>query len=202
MMLLAIDRESARSSVLTSAAPRTGIAISHETRARCRLVQDQGSGGGARSGGRQRVDLITVAHGAEGIAVSPDGSALLSARTGRAWCTPSIRARWRATTIEIEGAPGTADQLRRVRVSPDGRYLCVFARRQLRRGLRRRVARPDRRLPDAEGADGLRLCRRRRARLSVLPRRRGDARIRRSQRGASRGGFTTAAGLRVRIVTY
>ena len=28
-------------------------------------------------------------------------------------------------TLEIEGAPGTVNQLRRVRVSPDGRYVCV-----------------------------------------------------------------------------
>jgi DNA-binding beta-propeller fold protein YncE len=75
---------------------------------------------------RRRVDLITIPHGAEGIAVSPDGWALFVCAHGKgvvhAFDTRTLA---RHQTFDIEGAPGTANQLRRVRVSPDGRYLCV-----------------------------------------------------------------------------
>jgi DNA-binding beta-propeller fold protein YncE len=75
---------------------------------------------------RRRVALITVPHGAEGIAVSPDGWALFvcAHRKGvmHAFDTRTLA---RHQTFDIEGAPGTANQLRRVRVSPDGRFLCV-----------------------------------------------------------------------------
>jgi DNA-binding beta-propeller fold protein YncE len=69
---------------------------------------------------------IAIPHGAEGIAVSPDGATLF------------VCAHWKGEvhvfdthshalrrTIAIDGAPGEANQLRRVRVSPDGRYVCA-----------------------------------------------------------------------------
>lgn len=75
---------------------------------------------------RKVTGTIAIPHGAEGIAVTPDGEMLL------------VCAHWKgvfheidATTnkyrraITIEGAPGEANQLRRVRVSPDGAYICV-----------------------------------------------------------------------------
>lgn len=72
------------------------------------------------------IDLITIPHGAEGIAVSPDGETLFvcAHRKGvvRAFDT---RTHALHRTLAIDGAPGTANQLRRVRMSPDGRYLCV-----------------------------------------------------------------------------
>jgi DNA-binding beta-propeller fold protein YncE len=69
---------------------------------------------------------IPIPHGAEGIAVSPDGETLF------------VCAHWKGVvhvfdtfthqhrrTLDIAGAPGEANQLRRVRVSPDGRYVCT-----------------------------------------------------------------------------
>jgi DNA-binding beta-propeller fold protein YncE len=69
---------------------------------------------------------IPIPHGAEGIAVSPDGETLF------------VCAHWMGVlhvfdtftlahrqTVAIAGAPGEANQLRRVRVSPDGRYVCA-----------------------------------------------------------------------------
>lgn len=69
---------------------------------------------------------IPIPHGAEGIAVSPDGETLF------------VCAHWKGVvhvfdtfthqhrcTLDIAGAPGEANQLRRVRVSPDGRYVCA-----------------------------------------------------------------------------
>ena len=49
-----------------------------------------------------------------------------SARTGRAWCMSfDTRTHELRHTLAIDGAPGEANQLRRVRVSPDGRYVCA-----------------------------------------------------------------------------
>jgi DNA-binding beta-propeller fold protein YncE len=69
---------------------------------------------------------IAIPHGAEGIAVSPDGETLF------------VCAHWKGVvhvfdtytqqhrcTLDIAGARGEANQLRRVRVSPDGRYVCA-----------------------------------------------------------------------------
>jgi DNA-binding beta-propeller fold protein YncE len=75
---------------------------------------------------RKVLGTIAIPHGAEGIAVTPDGGTLL------------VCAHWKGVVheidtashayrraIAIEGAPGELNQLRRVRVSPDGAYVCV-----------------------------------------------------------------------------
>jgi len=72
------------------------------------------------------IGTIPIPHGAEGIAVSPDGETLF------------VCAHWKGVlhvfdtftlahrqTVAIAGAPGETNQLRRVRASPDGRYVCV-----------------------------------------------------------------------------
>lgn len=75
---------------------------------------------------RKRIDLITIPHGAEGIAVSPDGWALFVCAHGRGEVHAfDTRTHALHQTLRIDGAPGEANQLRRVRVSPDGRYVCV-----------------------------------------------------------------------------
>jgi DNA-binding beta-propeller fold protein YncE len=75
---------------------------------------------------RKRIDLITIPHGAEGLAVSPDGWALyVSAHAKGVLHAFDTRTHALHHTVRIEGAPGEANQLRRVRVSPDGRYVCV-----------------------------------------------------------------------------
>ena len=75
---------------------------------------------------RKVIDLITIPEGAEGIAVSPDGWALFVC-AHRKGVVHAFDTRTHALhrTLAIDGAPGTANQLRRVRVSPDGRYVCV-----------------------------------------------------------------------------
>jgi DNA-binding beta-propeller fold protein YncE len=75
---------------------------------------------------RKRIDLITIPHGAESIAVSPDGWALFVC-AHRKGVVHAFDTRTHALhqTVAIEGAPGEANQLRRVRVSPDGRYVCA-----------------------------------------------------------------------------
>ncbi len=69
---------------------------------------------------------IPIPHGAEGIAVAPDGETLFVCAHGQG-VVHVIDARTHALrrTLLIHGAPGEANQLRRVRVSPDGRYVCA-----------------------------------------------------------------------------
>jgi DNA-binding beta-propeller fold protein YncE len=75
---------------------------------------------------RKLLGTIAIPHGAEGIATSPDGETLFVCAHWKG-VVHVFDARTHAPrkTISIEGAPGDANQLRRVRVSPDGRYVCV-----------------------------------------------------------------------------
>ena len=75
---------------------------------------------------RKLLGTIAIPHGAEGIAVSPDGWALFVCAHRRGVVHVfDTRTHALHHTLEIEGAPGTTNQLRRVRVSPDGAYVCV-----------------------------------------------------------------------------
>lgn len=75
---------------------------------------------------RKRIDLIIIPHGAEGLAVSPDGWALyVSAHHKGVLYAFDTRTHALHQTARIEGAPGEIKQLRRVRVTPDGRHVCV-----------------------------------------------------------------------------
>jgi DNA-binding beta-propeller fold protein YncE len=73
---------------------------------------------------RRPVAKITIPNLAEGLAISPDGDTLYvcAHRKGEIYAIDTRTHALRAT-VAIEGAPGTTNQLRRVRVSPDGRYL-------------------------------------------------------------------------------
>jgi len=75
---------------------------------------------------RKVVDTITIPHGAEGIAVTPDGKTLLVCAhwKGVVHEIDAVSNKYRRA-IAIEGAPGEVNQLRRVRVAPDGNYICV-----------------------------------------------------------------------------
>lgn len=70
--------------------------------------------------------MLAIPHGAEGIAVTPDGETLFVCAHRRG-VVHEFDARTHAlrATHDIAGAPGEANQLRRVRVSPDGRHVCV-----------------------------------------------------------------------------
>jgi len=69
---------------------------------------------------------LPVPHGAEGIAVTPDGETLFvcAHRKGVVHVFDTFKLQ-HFRTLDIVGAPGEANQLRRVRVSPDGRFVCV-----------------------------------------------------------------------------
>jgi DNA-binding beta-propeller fold protein YncE len=75
---------------------------------------------------RKHTGLITIPHGAEGLAVSPDGWTLyVCAHRSGVLHVFDTRTHALHQTVSIAGAPGEANQLRRVRVSPDGRYVCA-----------------------------------------------------------------------------
>jgi DNA-binding beta-propeller fold protein YncE len=69
---------------------------------------------------------IAIPHGAEGVAVSPDGETLfVCAHHKGVVHVFDTHTHAHVKTLAIDGAPGAARQLRRVRVSPDGKYVCV-----------------------------------------------------------------------------
>ena len=75
---------------------------------------------------RKPVGKINIPNLAEGLAVSPDGETLYvcAHRKGEIYAFDA-RTHALRKTVPIDGAPGTANQLRRVRVSPDGRHVVV-----------------------------------------------------------------------------
>ena len=75
---------------------------------------------------RKPLGRIHIPNLAEGLAVSPDGDTLYvcAHRKGEIYAF-DVRTHALRKTIPIEGAPGSANQLRRVRVSPDGQYVVV-----------------------------------------------------------------------------
>jgi DNA-binding beta-propeller fold protein YncE len=75
---------------------------------------------------RKVIDLITIPHGAEGLAVSPDGWALFVCAHAQGLVHVfDTRTHALHHSVRIDGAPGTVKQLRRARVTPDGYHLCV-----------------------------------------------------------------------------
>jgi DNA-binding beta-propeller fold protein YncE len=76
--------------------------------------------------GLRVIGTIAVPHGAEGIAVTPDGETLFVCAHHKG-VVHVFDARTHALReiLAIAGAPGKVNQLRRVRVSPDGRCVCV-----------------------------------------------------------------------------
>lgn len=75
---------------------------------------------------RKPIDRIALPQVVEGLAISPDGGAVYTCAQGAAEFY-AIDARTHALlrTVPIEGANGAKKQMRRVRVSPDNRYVVV-----------------------------------------------------------------------------
>ena len=75
---------------------------------------------------RKPLDRIHIPHRAEGLALAPDGETLYVVAHQKAeFHVIDARSHRLRATVTIEGAPGTVNQLRRVRISPDGRYLLL-----------------------------------------------------------------------------
>ena len=75
---------------------------------------------------RRVIGAVAIPYGAEGIALAPNGEMLLVCAHGKGvFHEIDARSGKLRRTIAIEGAPGEAKQLRRIRISPDGGYVCV-----------------------------------------------------------------------------
>jgi DNA-binding beta-propeller fold protein YncE len=124
--VLAIDADTNKVERIELGGSPHWIAVSHATGKLFASFKTKETVAVVETSSRRMTDKIAIPHGAEGIAVSPDGETLFvgAHRKGVVYV---IDARTHALrrTLPIAGAPGEANQLRRVRVSPDGRYVCA-----------------------------------------------------------------------------
>ncbi|HET7850380.1 MAG TPA: hypothetical protein VFL51_15070 [Pseudolabrys sp.] len=124
--VLAIDAEKAAPQPIALGGAPHWIAISHSTAKLFASFKTREAVCVVDVAKRAPIGTIAIPHGAEGVAATPDGSTLF------------VCAHWKGVVHEIDaathmlrrthaidGAPGAANQLRRVRVSPNGRYVCV-----------------------------------------------------------------------------
>ena len=124
--VLAIDPDSGNVERIELGGSPHWIAVSHDTGRLFASFKTKEAVAVVDLNSRHMTGKIAIPHGAEGIAVSPDGETLF------------VCAHWKGVvhvfdtrrlahrqTIAIAGAPGVVNQLRRVRVSPDGRYVCA-----------------------------------------------------------------------------
>jgi DNA-binding beta-propeller fold protein YncE len=112
---------------------------------------------------RTAIDRIKVPHVVEGLAISPDGETLyVCAQTAAEICVIDARKHTVRRTVPIDGADGSKGQMRRVRVSPDNRYVVVSSNQDHHAaiyeadGLRQIASFPTRKSPMGFGfaADG------------------------------------------------
>jgi DNA-binding beta-propeller fold protein YncE len=102
------------------------IAVSHSTGKLFASFKTKEAVAVLETASRKVTGTIAIPHGAEGIAVTPDGETLLvCAHWKGIFHEIDARSSKYRRAIAIEGAPGEVNQLRRVRVSPDGAYVCV-----------------------------------------------------------------------------
>ena len=75
---------------------------------------------------RTAVDTIKLPHVVEGLAVTPDGGTVYAcAQTAAEFYVVDARSHAVRQTVPIEGADASKKQMRRVRVSPDSKYVVV-----------------------------------------------------------------------------
>jgi DNA-binding beta-propeller fold protein YncE len=124
--VLAIDPETNKVERIDVGGSPHWIAVSHATGKLFASFKTKEAVAVVDLNARRVIRTIPIPHGAEGIAVSPDGETLFVCAHWKgvlhAFDTRSHALR---KTLAIAGAPGEANQLRRVRVSPDGRTVCA-----------------------------------------------------------------------------
>ncbi len=112
---------------------------------------------------RAAVDRIKLPHVVEGLAIAPDGGTLyVCAQTAAEFYVIDARSHQLLRTVAIEGADAAKKQMRRVRVSPDNRYVVVSSNQDHHAaiyeagGLRQIASFPTRKAPMGFGfaADG------------------------------------------------
>ena len=124
--VLAIDPDAGTVGQLDVGGSPHWIAISHSTGKLFASFKTREAVAAVDTATRKVLGTIAIPHGAEGIAVTPDGETLfVCAHWKGVVHVFGARTHKLRKTIAIEGAPGEANQLRRVRVSPDSAYVCV-----------------------------------------------------------------------------
>jgi DNA-binding beta-propeller fold protein YncE len=124
--VLAIDPKTGKVDRIDIGGSPHWIAVSHSTGKLFASFKTREAVAVLDTASRRVLGTISVPHGAEGVAVSPDGETLLvCAHWKGVFHAINARSHEYRRTIAIEGAPGEANQLRRVRFSPEGAYVCV-----------------------------------------------------------------------------
>jgi len=124
--VLAIDPQTDKIERIALEASPHWIAISHPTGKLFASFKTKDAVAVIDTQTRRVTGRIAIPHGAEGVAVSPDGWALFVCAHWKGLVHVfDTRTNALHRTLAIEGAPGAVNQLRRVRVSPDGRFVCV-----------------------------------------------------------------------------
>jgi DNA-binding beta-propeller fold protein YncE len=124
--VLAIDPDSGKVERIDLGGAPHWIAVSHDTGRLFASFKTKEAVAVVDLNSRHMTGKIAIPHGAEGIAVSPDGETLfVCAHWQGVVHVFDTRTLAHRQTVAIDGAPGDANQLRRVRVSPDGRYVCA-----------------------------------------------------------------------------
>jgi DNA-binding beta-propeller fold protein YncE len=124
--VLAIDPADDKVERIAAGGSPHWIAVSHSTGKLFASFKTQEAVAVIDLNGRRVIGTIPIPHGAEGIAVTPDGETLLVCAHWKGVLHEiDARSNKYRRAVAIEGAPGEANQLRRVRVSPDGAYVCV-----------------------------------------------------------------------------
>jgi DNA-binding beta-propeller fold protein YncE len=124
--VLAIDPESGKVERIGVGGAPHWIAVSHTNRKLFASFKTQKTLAVLDTDTHRLAGTIAMPHGAEGIAVSPDGETLfVSAHHKGVVHVFDTFKHGHIRTLSIDGAPGEARQLRRVRVSPDGKYVCA-----------------------------------------------------------------------------
>ncbi len=124
--VLAIDPDTDKVERIDVGGSPHWIAVSHATGKLFASFKTKDAVAVVDMSSRRVTAKIPIPHGAEGIAVAPDGETLFVCAHGQGVVhVIDARSHTLRQTVPIAGAPGEANQLRRVRVSPDGRTVCA-----------------------------------------------------------------------------
>jgi DNA-binding beta-propeller fold protein YncE len=124
--VLAIEPDTAKTTRIDIRGAAHWIAVSHSANKIFASFKTSNTVAVIDRASRFVAGTLAIPHGAEGIAVMPDGETLfVCAHRKGVFHEFDTRTHALRATHDIAGAPGEANQLRRVRVSPDGRYVCV-----------------------------------------------------------------------------
>jgi DNA-binding beta-propeller fold protein YncE len=124
--VLAIDPETSKVEGIEIGGAPHWIAVSHTNKKLFASFKTKETVAVVDTDTHRLAGTIAIPHGAEGIAITPDGETLFACAHAKGVVHVFDTFRHQhLRTLAINGAPGEARQLRRVRISPDGKFVCV-----------------------------------------------------------------------------